>query len=118
MKRSIATGVVLAFALSLPAWAQDHKIGEPGVTAPKLIYKIDPEYTEEARAAKISGTVILNVVIDESGIADSIKVTRSLDEGLDQKAIEVVRRWRFVPGMKDGKAVRLNATIEVNFRLQ
>jgi len=88
-----------------------------GVTAPSLLYKKEPEYSEEARKAKYQGTVLLYVEVDPSGKATNIKVQRSLGLGLDEKAIEAVRQWKFKPGYKDGKPVTVAATIEVNFRL-
>jgi periplasmic protein TonB len=88
-----------------------------GVTAPALIYKVEPEYSEEARKAKFQGTVVLYVEVDPSGRAINPKVIRSLGLGLDEKAIEAVRKWKFKPGYKDGKPVTVAATIEVNFRL-
>jgi len=88
-----------------------------GVTAPSLIFKVEPEYSEEARKAKYQGTVLLYVEVDPSGRAQNIRVARSLGLGLDEKAIEAVRRWKFKPGYKDGRPVTVAATIEVNFRL-
>jgi protein TonB len=88
-----------------------------GVSAPSVLSKVEPEYSEEARKAKWQGTVVLQLVVDEHGLPKDPKVTRSLGLGLDQKAIEAVMKWRFKPGMKDGKAVPVFATIEVNFRL-
>jgi TonB family protein len=88
-----------------------------GVSAPTLIYKVEPEYSEEARKAKWQGVVVLAVVVDEKGMPQNIRVIRSLGLGLDQKAIEAVEKWRFRPGMKDGRPVAVQATIEVNFRL-
>ena len=88
-----------------------------GVSAPSLVYKVEPEYSEEARKAKFQGTVVLYVVVDEKGQPRDLKVLRPLGLGLDEKAIEAVTKWRFRPGYKDGKAVPVAATIEVNFRL-
>ncbi len=88
-----------------------------GVSAPSVIFKVEPEYSEEARKAKFQGTVILFVVVDEHGNPRDLKVIRPLGLGLDQKAIEAVEKWKFNPGKKDGKAVPVQATIEVNFRL-
>jgi TonB family protein len=88
-----------------------------GVTAPVLLYKKEPEYSEEARKAKYQGTVVLYVQVDPSGKATHISVTRSLGLGLDEKAIEAVKQWKFKPGYKDGKPVTVEASIEVNFRL-
>jgi TonB family protein len=88
-----------------------------GVSNPTVLSKVDPEYSEEARKAKYSGTVLLAVVVDVDGHARNIRVVKSLGMGLDEKAIEAVEKWKFKPGMKGGQAVNVSATIEVNFRL-
>jgi protein TonB len=88
-----------------------------GVSAPTVLFKVEPEYSEEARKAKWQGTVVLSLVVDEAGRPQNLKVLRSLGLGLDQKAIEAVEKWKFKPGVKDGKPVAVQATIEVNFRL-
>ncbi len=88
-----------------------------GVSAPSVLVKVEPEYSEEARKAKWQGTVVLSLVVDENGAAQAIRVTKSLGLGLDQKAIEAVQKWHFKPGMKDGKPVPVVASIEVRFRL-
>ena len=93
-----------------------YKIGG-GVSAPSVIFKVEPEYSEEARKAKFQGTVVLFIVVDEHGNPRDLRVIRPLGLGLDQKAIEAVQKWKFKPGMKDGHAVPVQATIEVNFRL-
>jgi TonB family protein len=87
------------------------------VSEPIPIYKPEPEYSEEARKAKYSGTVLLSVIIDEHGLTRDIKVVRPLGLGLDEKAIEAVSKWRFRPAMKGGRPVAVQANIEVNFRL-
>ncbi|HEY1343120.1 MAG TPA: energy transducer TonB [Bryobacteraceae bacterium] len=88
-----------------------------GVTAPALLLKVEPEYSEEARKAKYQGTVLLYVEVDPAGRATNIRVERSLGLGLDEKAIEAVKKWKFMPGKKDGRPVTVAALIEVNFRL-
>lgn len=88
-----------------------------GVSAPKALDTPDPDYSEEARKAKYQGTVILWLIVDQGGNPRDIKVARSLGMGLDQKAIEAVRRWKFEPAMKDGKPVAVQINVEVNFRL-
>jgi TonB family protein len=92
------------------------KVGD-GVTAPKLLYKVEPSYTEEARDAKYQGTCLLYIVVGTDGAAHDISVVRSLGLGLDEMAVEAVSQWKFQPGMKDGQPVNVKATIEVNFRL-
>jgi protein TonB len=88
-----------------------------GVSPPSIIYKVEPEYSEEARKAKFQGTVLLFVIVDEKGNPRDIKIIRPLGLGLDQKAVEAVEKWKFSPGKKDGKPVPVQAQIEVNFRL-
>lgn len=87
------------------------------VSRPELIKKVEPQYTEEARAAKYQGVVVLYVVIEPDGTPDNFQVLKSLGLGLDQKAIEAVQQWQFKPGVKNGVAVPVKATIEVNFKL-
>ena len=88
-----------------------------GVSAPRAIYKPDPEYSPEARQAKYQGTVVLSLIVTPDGRAHDLRVARSLGMGLDEKAIEAVRQWRFEPARKDGKPVAVAVDVEVNFRL-
>jgi TonB family protein len=88
-----------------------------GVSAPKATYAPDPEYSEEARKAKYQGTVVLSLIVGADGVPRDIKVARSVGLGLDEKAIETVKTWKFDPGTKDGKPVATYATIEVAFHL-
>jgi TonB family protein len=88
-----------------------------GVTNPAVVSQVTPQYDEQARVNKIEGSVLLLLVVDESGAARNIKVVRSLDPGLDQKAIEAVRKWKFKPGQKDGNPVAVQAQIQVTFKL-
>jgi TonB family protein len=88
-----------------------------GVTSPIPVFKPEPEYSEEARKAKFMGTVILYIEVNEKGLVQNPRVTRAVGMGLDEKAIEAVMKWRFRPGMKDGKPVTVRAQVEVNFRL-
>jgi TonB family protein len=88
-----------------------------GVSAPRAIYAPDPEYSEEARKAKYQGTVVLWIVVGPDGRVHDMRVSRALGLGLDEKALEVVKQWRFEPAHKDGQAVAVQVNIEVNFRL-
>jgi TonB family protein len=92
------------------------KVGN-GVEPPKLIFKLEPSYSEVARAAKYQGTVVLAVVVDRDGVASQINLMRGIGLELDEQAVEAVRQWKFKPGTKDGQPVSVMATIEVNFRL-
>ena len=87
------------------------------VKAPRVITKIEPKYTEEARLAKYSGAAILAVEIGKDGIARNIRVIRPLGFGLDEKAVEAVKQWKFAPGTLNGEPVVVSAQIEVDFRL-
>jgi TonB family protein len=90
----------------------------PGaVSAPVAIKNPPPQYTQEARKAGIEGFVRLVITVGADGIPFDIRVVRSLDPGLDKKAIEAVNKWRFRPGEKDGKPVNVQAMVEVNFKL-
>jgi TonB family protein len=88
-----------------------------GVSAPKPLYTPDPEYSEEARKAKYQGVVVLWLVIGPDGRPREIKIARPLGMGLDQKAVEAVRTWRFDPARKDGQPVAVQMNVEVSFRL-
>jgi TonB family protein len=110
-------GLVLAIAIPVRAQQEPYKVGD-GVTAPSVLQKVDPQYTEEARQAKISGPVLLSITVGADGMAHDISVVRSLDSGLDLKAVEAVQQWHFNPGTKAGEPVPVRATIEINFRLE
>jgi protein TonB len=88
-----------------------------GVSAPKPVFSPDPEYSEEARKAKYQGTVVLGLVVGPDGRPRDMKVLRSLGLGLDEKAIEAVKNWRFEPAVKDNKPVAVYISVEVDFRL-
>jgi protein TonB len=88
-----------------------------GVSAPRATYSPDPEYSEEARKSKFQGTVVLWLVVGPDGRSHDIRIVRSLGMGLDEKAIEAVRTWRFEPARKDGHPVAVQINVEVSFRL-
>ena len=88
-----------------------------GVSAPRTIYDPDPEYSEDARKAKYQGSVTLSLVVDSEGHPRNVHVVRSLGMGLDEKAIEAVSKWRFEPGLKNGRPVAVQIGVEVVFRL-
>jgi len=93
-----------------------YHVGE-GISAPQAITAPDPQYTEEARRAKTQGTCTLWMIVDSTGVPRDIRVVRGLGHGLDQKALEAVRQWRFQPAMKDGKPVNVEISVEVEFHL-
>jgi TonB family protein len=89
-----------------------------GDTKPALVYSIDPEFSDEARRAKYQGVCLISLIVDAQGHPQDPRVIRALGMGLDEKAIEAVRKYRFKPAMKGGHTpVPVRITIEVNFRL-
>lgn len=91
--------------------------GVNGVSAPRAIFTPEPEFSEEARKAKYQGVVVLDIVVGVDGRVHSPKVIRSLGMGLDEKAIERVKDWKFDPAQKDGRPVPVEMAIEVAFNL-
>ena len=85
--------------------------------APVVLYKLEPEYSEDARKARVQGTVVLEGIIDEKGLTHAVKVRDGLGFGLDEQAIEAVKRWRFRPATKDGKPLAIIGTFYLTFRL-
>jgi len=88
-----------------------------GVSAPKVLYQPDPEYSEEARKAKFQGNCVLSLIVGPDGKPRDIHVVRSLGLGLDEKAIEAVSTWKFEPAQKDGRPVAVAINVDVTFRL-
>lgn len=88
-----------------------------GVSAPKVLYQPDPEYSEEARKAKYQGVCVLSLIVGPDGKPRDVHVAKSLGLGLDEKAIEAVNQWKFEPAQKDGKPVAVAINVEVTFRL-
>ena len=93
-----------------------YKVGG-GISAPRPLSTPDPEYTEEARRAKIQGTCILWLIVGADGHPRDIRVVRGLGYGLDAKALETVKQWRFEPAQKSGAPVNVQVSVEVVFRL-
>ena len=112
----LAAGALVVWVFPLQS-RRVHRVSEPGMVAPRVVQKVDPGYTASARDAKISGTVVVVLEVHPDGRAHNMRIERSLDPGLDQKALDAISKWQFAPGTKDGKPVLVAATIEVNFRL-
>lgn len=115
-----STGVVdqSTFASGKGAEVGPYRPNMSGVGNPSCIYCPNPPYSEDARNAKIQGTVVLSVVIGADGHASNITVVNRLGHGLDEKAAEAVETWRFKPAFgPNGDPIAIITTIEVNFRL-
>jgi protein TonB len=88
-----------------------------GVSAPVLIYSVEPEFSEEARKAKVAGNVLVNLWVDTNGNPSHVHVIRGVGMGLDEKAAEAVRQYRFKPAMENGHPVLVELNVEVNFQI-
>ena len=89
-----------------------------GDTKPTVLYSIDPEFSDEARRAKYQGVCLIAVIVDAQGNPQNPRVVRALGMGLDEKALEAVRKYKFKPALRGGRTpVAVLITIEVNFRL-
>jgi len=88
------------------------------VSAPVILHGPDPEFSDEARRAKYQGVCVISLIVDAQGNPQDIHVVRVLGMGLDEKAIEAVKQYKFKPAMKDGKTpVPVRTNIEINFHL-
>jgi len=83
----------------------------------ELIYRVDPEFSEDARKARFQGTVVLMIEVGTDGRAHNPKVIENPGLGLDEKAIEAVQQWRFRPAQRGGTPLVSTARIEVHFHL-
>jgi protein TonB len=88
-----------------------------GVSAPILIFSVEPEFSEEARKAKVAGNVLVNLWVDTNGNPSHVHVIRGVGMGLDEKAVEAVRQYKFKPAMENGKPVLVELNVEVNFQI-
>jgi len=88
-----------------------------GVKGPILTYSVEPEFSEEARKAKFQGVVLVGLIVDLKGMPQNVHILRGVGMGLDEKAMEAVRQYRFKPGTENGKAVATYLNVEVNFEI-
>jgi protein TonB len=88
-----------------------------GVSAPVLIYSVEPEFSEEARKAKVAGNVLVNLWVDTNGNPSHVRVIRGVGMGLDEKARDAVMQYKFRPAMENGKPVLVELNVEVNFQI-
>ncbi|MGB8065270.1 MAG: energy transducer TonB [Candidatus Sulfotelmatobacter sp.] len=89
----------------------------PCATPPRVIYAPEPEYSAQARKAGYQGVCTLSVIVEADGRTSHIRVSDSLGMGLDEKAINAVKRWKFAPALKDGKPVPVQIAVEIAFHL-
>ena len=114
---------ILVVLLAPPLRAQDtavYKISDEGVSLPRVVKQVGPQYTSEAMRPMIEGVVVLDVVVKSDGKVGDVKVTQSLDAvyGLDESAVKAMKQWEFKAGTKDGKAVNVRVEVRMKFTLQ
>jgi TonB family protein len=104
----------------LPSATEENEIfqiAEGGITVPRIISRVEPSYTEEARTAKVGGSVVLFAEISRAGTVENVVVLHKLGKGLDESAVRAIKQWKFSPALKDGRPVAVMITIEMNFSL-
>lgn len=100
-----------------PAASGVFKVGG-GVSPPRVLSKIDPDYSEPARLLKITGQALVSLVIGKTGRAHSFMILKNIGFGLDEQAAAAVQSWVFEPGTRNGEPVNVRAQVEVNFKLR
>ena len=100
------------------AWANDPLRLPTGAKPPVVIHSVDAEFSDEARAERVEGVVLISTIVDEQGMPTEIRVERSAGHGLDENAVAAVSQYRFRPATLDGKPIAVRIRIEVSFRLR
>ena len=110
-------GIALALALVSSTSAQDETIYRTGngVSTPRLIKDIKPQYTAGAMRRGVNGTVFLRCVVDRDGVPTRLEIVKALDDELDRASLETLKQWRFEPGQKDGKPVLVQIDVAMAF---
>lgn len=94
-----------------------YRPGYGGVSAPQVIYSVEPEFSDEARRAKYEGICNVTLIVDAQGNPQNVRVPRALGMGLDEEAVKAVRQYKFKPAMFHGHPVPVEISVEVNFRI-
>ena len=118
--RATVVAIAAGISVSVAAMQQPptYRVGDEGVTAPKVIKEVRPSYSQDAMDSKIEGNVILEGVITEEGLPTDVRVVKPLAPSLDRAAIDAALQWRFAPARKDGEPVRVHVTLEFAFNLK
>lgn len=118
----VAIVVCMVALLATAAAAQNrpkpYRSDDPGITAPVVTKRVDAEYTREALAARIQGTVVMDAVVLDNGSVSDVTITKSLDDGLDKQCVKAMRQWEFKPGTKNGKPVAVVVSVTMSFTLR
>ena len=109
--------ILLLLLAAMPAKADDDEHVyelEEGIKPPRLVHQINPDYSR-VRGVRVKGSVVISVVVTSQGTTKDPRVVQSLHPDVDRCAVEAVQQWRFAPAQKDGKAVAVRVTIELEF---
>ncbi len=112
----LGVGAAAALAQGVTQASPPERVGD-NVSRPEIIHQVAPVYTELARRARVSGTVIVEAIIDEQGDVVNTRVLKGQPLGLDQAAVEAIKTWKFKPAMKAGKPVKVYYVLTVNFQV-
>ena len=88
----------------------------PGITPPRVIHQVSPNFDSTARGFRIAGTVLIGLVVSSRGLPRDVRVVRSLQKELDQSAVAAVQQWRFEPARKASGPVAVRITVEIRFQ--
>jgi TonB family protein len=88
----------------------------PGMTPPRLLQRVEPVRPNDARGVRLTGSVVLGLVVTSKGLARDVHIVQSLDKELDQSCIEAVQQWKFEPARKENRPVAVRVTVEIRFR--
>jgi TonB family protein len=117
----IVTWRRIVFICSCAAWAllaqnDDETVFDlgPDITPPRVIKQVNPHYPS-GRGVRATGSVIIALVVTSKGLPKNPYVVKGLDKDLDESAVEAVREWRFAPAQKDGKAIAVRASLQIEF---
>jgi TonB family protein len=115
--RRAATLSIVTLFVSV-AHAEDEPVIDmgPGITPPRVVHQVNPVYKPDDEGFRISGTVIVGLVVSSKGEPKDVHVAKSLDKSVDQSAVEAVQQWQFEAARKDGKPVAVRITVEIRFR--
>jgi len=118
----LALALLSALAVPLGLRAQDDQTDEPvfdlgqGISPPKLVHQVPPKPDSGTKGFRISGTVLIALIVSSHGLPVDVHVARSVDKELDQSAIDAVKEWRFEPARKNGTPVAVKVTVEIRFQ--
>lgn len=115
-RRAAALFLAIFFAGAASAFDEPVIDIGPGVTPPRVTHQVNPSYKPDDEGFRISGTVIVGLVVSSKGEPKDVHVVKSLDKSVDQSAVEAVQQWQFEPAQKGGQPVAVRITVEIRFR--